>query len=172
MPDHAAAFTVIVLFSSLISNLNAATSNVVHATGNMKAYQFWGSIIKISSVPIAFFVLKLYSKPELALLIVFVCRLVGHIVGLFIVRGLVGLSLRNYVVKVVVPITVVMVITLSVSFPVHFILDEGFLRLIVITFVGVIVSGTSLFVLAFDANERGLALQLVNGLISKIRHKE
>ena len=171
VPDHAAAFTVIILFSSLISNLNAATSNVVHATGDMKNYQFWGSIIKICSVPIAFAVLRWYPRPELALLIVFVCRLTGHIVGLYIVRSLVGLSLKQYVVKVVVPILVVIAITFCVSLPIHFSLGEGFLRLVLVSFSGVVATGTSLFFLALDTNEKRLVFQLADGLISKIKHR-
>ena len=167
VPEHAAAFTVIILFSSIISNLNAATSNVVHATGNMKNYQFWSSIVKISSVPIAFFVLKYYAQPELALLIVFVCRLAGHIVGLFIVRTLVELSLREYFVKVVVPILIVTALSITVALPIHFYMAENFWRLLLVTMVSVSTAGLSLLFIAFDKNERNLAMQLMNGFISK-----
>lgn len=171
VPEHAAAFTVIVLFSSLVSNLNAAISNVVHATGNMKSYQFWSSLVKISSVPIAFVVLKYYEQPELALLVVFVCRTAGHIVGLFIVRNLVNLSLRQYLLKVVLPITLVLILTLGVSLPVHFSMDEGFIRLMVVTIVGVATAGLSLYYIALEKNERNLALQLLNGVLKKIKLK-
>jgi len=169
VPEHAAAFTVIILFSSIISNLNAATSNVVHATGNMKNYQFWSSIVKISSVPIAFFVLKYYAQPELALLIVFVCRLAGHIVGLFIVRTLVGLSLREYFIKVVIPILVVTALSITVALPIHFYMAENFWRLLLVTLISVSSAGLSLYFIAFDKNERNLATQLMNGFISKFR---
>lgn len=171
VPEYAAAFTVIILFSSIISNLNAATSNVVHATGKMKNYQFWGSLVKISSVPIAFVVLKYYKQPELALLVVFICRTAGHIVGLFIVRDLVNLSLRQYLLKVVIPIMIVIMLSLGVSLPIHFLMNEGFMRLLLVTIVSVSTAGLSLYYIAFEKHERSLALQLLNGVLSKFKLK-
>lgn len=171
VPDYAAIFTVIILFGSLISNLNAATSNVVHATGEMKQYQFWGSLIKISSVPISFIILKAYLQPALALLTVLVCRLAGHIVGLFIVRKLVNLSLKEYLIKVVVPILLVMVISVGFSFPFHYFMHEGFLRLIVVTVVGSTTAALSIYYIALDKNEKQLASQLLGSVLNKIKPK-
>ena len=170
VPIHAAAFTVIILFSSLISNLNAATSNVVHATGIMRNYQFWGSIIKISSVPISFFVLNFYCQAELALLIVLLCRLAGHVVGLFIVRELVDMPLKSYLVKVVIPIAIVLVVSISISYPIHLLMYESFLRLISVTAVGVFSVCLSLYFLALDKSEKQLALQLLNGVLNRFKH--
>lgn len=171
IPDYAAIFTVIILFGSLISNLNAATSNVVHATGKMKHYQFWGSVVKISSVPISFLILKSYSQPVLALLTVMVCRLTGHIVGLFIVRRLVNLSLKEYVIKVVFPILLVMGISIGLAYPFHYYMEEGFIRLVMVTIVGSISACLSLYYLGLDRNEKQLSLQLFNSVLKKFKLK-
>ena len=169
VPDYAAIFTVIILIGSLISNLNAATSNVVHATGDMKKYQFYGSIIKISSIPIAFFSLKFYQQAEWALIIVMVCRLIGHIVGLFIVRKLVNMSLKLYTVKVIIPIAIVAITTIAVAILFRLMMQEGFLRLVCVVVVSVASVGLSLYYLALDNNEKQLFLQLLNRLINKIK---
>ena len=171
IPEHAAAFTVIILFSSLVSNLNAAISNVVHATGKMKHYQFWSSIVKISSVPISFVVLKVYSQPELALLIVFICRTLGHIVGLFIVRTLVNMSLKQYTIKVIFPIVIVIALTLIIALGIKYSMHEGILRLISVTVASVITAGISLYCIALNKREKELSLQLLNGFISKFNIK-
>ena len=171
VPDFTAPFTVIILISSLISNLNSATSNVVHATGNMKAYQFWGSIIKISAVPISYFVLKLYARPELALITVFICRTIGHIVGLFIVRTLVSFSLRDYVVHVVLPLVIVMVIGIGASYPFHILMDEGFTRLACVTVIGFVSVFFALYFICFDQRERELTRQLLYSAKLKFARK-
>lgn len=171
VPNHAAFFTVIILIGSLISNLNAATSNVVHATGDMKKYQFWSSIIKISCIPIAFFVLISFPLAELALIIVIVCRLIGHIVGLLIVRRLVNMSLRQYTYKVIIPIAIVAICSIATTYPIHRFMNEGIIRLLCVTVVGVITVGLSLYYLALDKNEKHLFLQLANGLLTKFKHK-
>ena len=58
VPEHTAAFTIIILLTSIVTNLNWATSGVVHATGIMRDYQVWGSILRVLSVPVAFIVLN------------------------------------------------------------------------------------------------------------------
>ena len=68
VPEHTSMFTIIVLLTSLVTNLNWATSGVVHATGIMRDYQVYGSLLRITSVPLAFILLKYYSVPELAVL--------------------------------------------------------------------------------------------------------
>lgn len=172
IPEHAAAFTVIVIFSSLISNLSAPISNVVHATGKMRSYQFWCSIVKVSCVPIAFLALKVSPIPELALLIVFICRTAGHIVGLFIVRTLVDFSLRQYLTKVILQILFVIGCSFAVSLPIHYIMHEGFLRLILVTISSVSALALSLFFVAFNDNERSLTIHLFQGLVNNIRKKK
>ena len=107
IPQHANTFVVIILFTSFISNLNSATSGVVHATGIMRDYQLWGGLINLSSVPLAYFLLKAYPQPELALLAVFVCSALSHFICLFVVKKLVGMSVWDYIKKIVLPIIVV-----------------------------------------------------------------
>jgi O-antigen/teichoic acid export membrane protein len=161
VPEHTASFTIIILASSLISNLNSATSNVVHATGRMKDYQLWGSIIKVSSVPISYFVLCYYARPELALIIVFICRTIGHIVCLFIVRTLIEFPLRYYFIQVILPLLFVLAIGIGVSFPLHVFMSPGFFRLLCVSIVG----GTSvllaMYFICLNRREKDLAKQLL-----------
>ena len=106
------------------------------------------------------------------MLVVFVCRAVGHTVGLFIVRRLVNLSLRQYTYKVVVPILIVIVLSIGISMPIHFLLTEGLVRFICVAILSVTTVAISLYYIAFDENERQLALQLVNRLLSMIKLKK
>ena len=48
VPEHAGVFTIFIFMSSIVNNLNSAISGVVHATGIMKDYQLWGSLISIT----------------------------------------------------------------------------------------------------------------------------
>lgn len=170
IPTYAASFTIIILYSSLISNLNSAASNVVHATGKMKHYQFWGTIVKISCVPLSFLLLKYHPNPNLALVVVMACRLLGHIVGLFIVRTLVDLSLKDYLLRVVVPIFVIFLLSFPLSYLTHIFMGEGFIRLICVTIISVLSVLSTLYFIALDNGEKRLVLNLANALIVKIKH--
>ncbi len=171
IPSYAAPFTIIILYSSLISNLNSATSNVVHATGKMKHYQFWGTIIKISCVPIAFLVLKFHSNPNLALIIMMICRLFGHIVGLFIVRKLVNLSIHDYCIKVILPICFVFAISLPISYLPHHFITNDIIRLLIVIITSFISVISTLFFIALDKGEKYIVLNMANTLLVKLKIK-
>lgn len=171
VPDHAAFFTILILFTSLVSNLNSATSGVVHATGIMKDYQLWGSLISISSVPIAFFLLKIYPMPELALIAVMVCSALSHFICLFVVKRLVGMSIREYFKEVVWPILIVLILSFVITYPAHRFMSSGFLRFCVVTVVSILSVVSSLYFLAFNRSERVLIKQMIKSAVVKVRSR-
>ena len=172
VPNYTVPFTIIIIFSSLISNLNSATSNVVHATGKMKNYQFWGTIIKISCVPLSFVILRYYPNPIWALLIMMICRLLGHIVGLFIVQTLVCLSLRSYCLQVISPIFLVFIFSFPMSYLLHILIECNILRLIVVTSSSIVSVILALYFIALDKGEKQMVSNLINTLLFKIKIKK
>ena len=171
VPEHAASFTVLVLITQMVNSLNAAISNVVHATGIMKNYQLWSSIVRLCSIPLSLFVLRFYPIPELALIAVLFFSSLSHVVGLFIVKRLVPISLRNYIKEVAWPISFALIIGVGVAFLPHYILSEGFVRLVLVCVVSLLVVGLTFFYLVFNENERQLTLQLLKPIFSFIRRK-
>lgn len=169
VPEHAGVFTIFIFLSSIVNNLNSAISGVVHATGIMKDYQLWGSLISISCVPISYFLLKFYPIPEIALLALVFCAALSHFVCLFIVKRLVGMSVREYFKEVVWPIMIVFAISLAVTFPVHYFLQGGFWRLCIVTITGVVSAGVALFYLALNVSEKILFTQIIRSLAYKLR---
>ena len=171
IPEHAGTFAIIILTTSIINNLNAATSGIVHATGVMKDYQLWGSLISMSSVPIAYLILAKLKIPELALVSVFLCSAISHFVCLIVVRRLVGISLMKYLKEVIWPIFIVLSISVLITAPFHFFFKSGFLRLIIVTIVGGATVLLTQYYLAFNNNERQLFTQMLNSLLIKLNIK-
>ena len=172
VPDHASLFTIIILFTSLVNNLNNATSGVVHATGIMKDYQLWGSLISISSVPISYLLLKVSPIPELALLVVGLCAALAHFVCLFVVKHLVGMSIREYFKEVVYPIIIVFLLSSLVTFPAHQFIKSGFLRLCIVTLVSIVSGSLTLYYIALNQSERLLLTQLIKNVLVKLKIKK
>ena len=171
VPNHTAYFTILILMTSLVNNLNAAISNVVHATGVMRDYQLWGSIVRICSVPLAFVLIKYFNMPELALGAVLICATLTLTVSLFIARKIFGLSLKSYLKQVVLPLITALVICLALPIVIHFSLPQGFLRLSIVTIASVLIVGFSFFYIAFNSGERQLAIQMAKPIITKFTHR-
>ncbi len=170
LPEHADTFAIIILSTSVINNLNGATSGIVHATGIMKDYQLWGSLISMSSVPIAFLILLHYKIPELALVSVLLCSTISHFVCLIVVKRLVGMSLTKYLKEVIWPIFIVLSISIVITVPFHFLLKSGFLRLMIVTLVGGTTVLLTLYFLALNENERRLFSSLVKPFLNMFHY--
>lgn len=168
IPQHASSFAVIVFMTSIVSNLNSATSGIVHATGKMRDYQLWGNLIGMSAVPLSFFILKHYSIPEIALISVLVCSCLGHIVCLFVVRKLVGMSLRLYFKEVVLPIVLVLIVSFILSYPIHLIFSNDLLRLLMVSLFSFIIVVLTLYFFALKKSERKLFINLAKSFAIKL----
>ena len=169
VPDHAATFTILVLATQLVNSLNTSISHVVHATGIMKDYQLWGSIIRLCSIPTAIILIKIYALPELALFAVLICSCFAHIVGLFIVRKLVSLSLTSYMKEVAWPVFLASIIGVILVWLPHYFLLEGILRLLLVCICSLLVVSLIFYYLVFDNTERKLVSQLLGPIISRFK---
>ena len=171
VPDHTSVFTIIVLLTSIVTNLNWATSGVVHATGIMRNYQILGSVLRVGSIPLAYFLLKIYQIPSLALLSVLFCQLLAHAVGLFVVRSLVGMPIWDYIKKVVYPIVRVMVIATVILLLLHWLMPYGLFRLLVVSFSSLIVVVTLFYFLGLNDNEKTIVRKMVLGVLDRLKKK-
>lgn len=170
IPDHTASFAIIIFLTSIVSNLNSAISGVVHATGKMRDYQLWGSLVSMSSVPISMYLLSFYNIPEIALVCVLVCSGLGHLVCLVVVKRLVGMSLSHYVKKVVFPVFLVLLLSLFVTGGFRFVsnISNDFVRFFMCVIVCFISVSVSLYFIGLNKEERLLFGQIIDGVLRKL----
>lgn len=161
IPDHAANFIIIVLGLSIISNLNAAISGVVHASGDMKKYQTISSIFEIAAVPIAYFTMKLYPVPEAALLIVLIAAATAHASCLFILSGIVPFSVSDYCRKVVIPLCILLGLSVCVCVPIHYMAAHSIVGVVTDCFVSAIISSSVMYLFVLNKKEKAIVLSVV-----------
>lgn len=154
VPDHTSTFAIIILATSLITNLNWATSGVVHATGYMRNYQIFGSLLRMSALPISILALKWFSIPEISLISVLVCQFLAHMVGLFILKSLIEFSILDYINQIIIPLLIIMVISLILLFCIHMMLPSGWIRLFSISLSSVLIVGVLFYLFALSSSER------------------
>lgn len=171
VPDYAGIFTILVLMDAIVHNLSSTASTVVHASGIMRNYQLWGSAFKISAIPITIVILQIYERPELALLIVFLCDVFAHTACLFVMKRIVSLSLREYFSRVIVPIIGVFISSLCLISPFHYFLSEGFERLIIVTFCSIVIVFSMCLLFGISPKEKEVILQLIKSMLHKIKKK-
>ena len=169
IPTFTSIFTIIVVYNTLISILNSSTSMIVHASGIMKNYQLYGSIVQLLSIPISYIALKYGADPEIALILVFLFDALSHIVCLFVVKGIISISIWDYTKKIVFPIAYILFISLPFLFIIRQLLKAGFIRFIISITFGVICVITISYLVALTSNEKAIVKSYIKKMINKVR---
>ena len=161
-PEHTAAFTILILACSFFNTLQSSLSGVVHATGKMKKYQLSCSFIRLMSLPVSIILIHYIHMPEVCLISVAFFSSVVFVNSLFIVRQLVGLSIKRYLYQVLFPVLFVLISSVVVLYPLHSFFTEGFTRLFIVTLSSIILTGSLSYFFVFSEGERILVRQFVD----------
>ena len=161
VPEHASTFVIIIVLTSFVNNLNAAVSNVVHATGKMMLYQITGSVCILMAIPLAYVVLRLGGTAELAIAMTLLSMIVTQIVALFVLRTLIEFSIRDYCSFTIFPMIKIVCISIWPSLLLHIFMDAGLLRLFCVGIVSILVSSSVIYRFGLSSSERNLLLGLI-----------
>lgn len=171
VPEHSGSFVILVLLNTAVTILMGAMATMVHASGDMKKYQIVGFIIKTLSVPAGYFLLKFGSAPEIALFMVFLFDFIGYVVGLFIIRSIMPFSIKDYIKSVALPLFPVLVLPFIITLPLCYFLESGFVRLLVVMFIGVLSVATCSWWFGFNKSEKEMVRAFVNTTKKRFHHK-
>ena len=169
IPAHSDTFVIIVLATAFTSNLHAAVSNLVHATGKMKAFQLYTSAIKLCSVPIAYYSVILFELPEIALTIVWIVDIVAHGVGCWTLSKITVFPLKDYVFKVILPILSVVVLTTIPVVFIHCLIDNNVARFISVITASVLSIALIGYKYGLNITEKQLFQSIIKSVINKFR---
>ncbi len=169
VPEHTDSFVIIVLMISAISNMNSALSSLVHASGQMRDYQVWGGFISLITIPAAYIALSYGGAPELAFWICLLLTALMQYVSLIIVHNIVKFSLISYLKVVVFPLLMVAMLTSIIPVVLHFLMNEGFMRLILISLSSILFSSLFFYYLALSKKEKDIVLSVVKKQVNQTK---
>lgn len=171
VPEHTSSFVILVLLVSFVNLLNAAVSGVIHATGKMMVYQVVSSTISVLCVPAAYIAMRFGAAAESAFICTFVFSALSHIVSLFILRSLVQYSIRDYVKKIIYPFIILVSITFLFPLLIHYLLPEGFLRLILVLLASLFSIAPVSYFVTIDSDERNMIKSFIQSFKQRIWKK-
>ena len=163
VPDYTSSFVVIVVLIAFLNNMNSSVSAVVHATGKMRNYQVIGSLINLSSLPFAYYALKLGYNPNSVFWISLVFTAFMQLASLFILRSIIPFSITKYSKQVLFPFIWVVCTSFLVPLIPYYNMPNGFLRFCLVVLTSVASSSLSLYFMGFDSKEKSL----INSFIVK-----
>ena len=134
-PEFAYGLCLCVMLILLIDECSFGHMIAVAARGRISVYQFVLALFIFSSLPVAWFLLligcSVYSV-GVTLVVTMICCSVGRVI---FAKCLVGMSIRHWITKIVLPIALATVLSGAFAYSIRFAFEESFARVLLSTIV-------------------------------------
>lgn len=169
VPNNTAIFLRLIIATTLLYTIINPILTANNATGEVRKYYTVCGCLMISILPISYIVLRL-GAPAYAVFIVHFCvEAFTQVVRLFLVRGRLRLSVRQYVKRVYLPIMVVTVVSCVVPFFVWLKLGEGLVPFLVVSAISILSVAIVSFTIGFTSNERNFIISKIKPVLNRVK---
>lgn len=167
--DWTASFLRLMLVVVIVDSVANPLMTSAAATGRIKLYQSVLGGIQLLIVPVAYVVLRMGGEPN-SVFVVHICIcLIAFAVRLFIVRGMVGLSIKKYLMEVCVKSGVVTVVATVLPLTLYFSMNNSLLSAIVVVFVSLGSVAVSAYAIGLTKSERVFVSDKIGQILAKFK---
>lgn len=168
VPQNTNLFAVLVILDSLVGVLNAPVTQVVYATGNVKAYQIGSAIVNILLIPTCWLFLYLGFDAWIVFVLTIVFSILCHIVCLIIMHNVFKYHYKDYIKRIVIPCLVMSLLVPILPYCLYIVMDDSFGRLIIICLASCIVTCSMLYLFFLSKAEKSYVIQFKNKIVEKL----
>ncbi len=158
IPEFTVIFTRLAALNVLVDVISIPLLASIQATGNIKKYQILIGGTLLLKLPVSYIFLKLGYEPQVTIIVSIFVSFVALILRMFIVFPIVKFSIRNYIQRTLLPVTLVVIFASVI--PLLFYYLHGGLSWIGIA-VSIISSVLAILFVGFNSKERKVAIQIV-----------
>lgn len=152
-PKYTTTFTRLTMVSLLIMSLNPPLNMLVNASGNIKYYQIFGSIINTLVLPCSYISLLQFNTPVLPFIIVIIFSVANVVNVCIFANRNAGLNVHHYL-NLLNRIFLVCFISSILPLAICFNMEDSVFRLICISGVTFIMMLISAYIISFSKEEK------------------
>ena len=141
--------------------------SAIQSTGKIKWYTINICILMLSILPLSYFSIAQGQKAEVALIIACVIEVFALCFRLYFAKKLIGISVKEYVSKLIVPLIIIHIATLIFLWGVCNVMDESMARLMIVFGLGIVVYSLLAYYLILTHSEK----QKIVHVLRKIKYK-
>lgn len=160
-PEYTSGFIVYGICFSLIETLHGPLWTSMQAMGKIKTYEIVTSLMLLINLPLTFVFLKFGHSPYVIIEIQMAVSFLIIIVRLLFSRKYVGLSISQYIKKVIIPIAMVLVVSVPLPLVLSYHIQSDLAKLLVTGFLSVIVVSLSVLYVGSTKGERSILVGYV-----------
>lgn len=155
VPQYAVEFTQLLLIFVLIDALSGPLWMAGSATGRIKWFMIVTSGIRFLNLPLVYIALKLGYDPPVAIAIKVVINFATHLSRIFLLKRMIGLNVRHYLVNVMLRCIVVALIASPLPILVYM-NTNGYTALVLTILVSVVIQIITVYAVGMTKNEKNL----------------
>lgn len=159
--EYMVSFVRLLLVYSLVLKLSDPITTLIQAANKVKVYHGVVDSFTMLSLPLAYFALSKGAHAEYVFIISTAVICVAHVLRLFILRNYIKVSIKEYLVKIVIPIIMTIVISGGLIYFIDAYTPKGFAYDICTLFVSFLVSALACCFCIFNTNERKRIIKLI-----------
>lgn len=158
-PPHAVNFAILILIFSTIGSLGGPLWVSIQATGDVKFYSIITSVILLFNLPVTYYLFYNNYLPE-AMLVARIIIAIFQTIWMFMYsHHKVGLSIKRYLLEVILPITLISLTTIFLTSFWNNIFESGWTHFIVTFIFSTFVLLISIFLIGISHNERKVVMK-------------
>lgn len=156
VPEYSNVFCIWTLVFFLINAINRPVWTLVLASGNLREYVVWGSLVYFMAFPASYLCLQNGCSPVSVFVCVVVARIVYCVVTFFIVQKYIHIPLTLYARQVLFPVLTVVGISWIVGYSVILLSPSTVAHNVLVAIFSWIVYAALLLTIGIDSNERDM----------------
>lgn len=171
VPAYTATFVQLVLIFALSESLASPLISVMLATGKIRNYQLLVGGLQLLNLPLSYIFMKLGFAPEVVFVVAIFVSVISEMARLYMLRKMIGLPVRSFLVKVYFN---VLVVTVAASiFPYLFAAgtEVSISNFLISCLICLICTSLSIYFIGCNKEDRQMIRSFLGKVVSKIRNK-
>ena len=171
VPEHTVLFVQLVLIFAMSESISNPLITAMLATGKIRIYQLVVGGLQLMNLPVSYALLRMGMFPEVVIVVAIVISQCCLAARLLILRGMIGLSVRKYLMKVYINVLTVTVLASILPFLLASNMEESFINFILLSLVTVICTGLTIYYAGCNRAERQFVWNKLQTIINKLNKR-
>ncbi|WP_338336097.1 lipopolysaccharide biosynthesis protein [Marseilla massiliensis] len=171
VPEHAVEFVQLSLILSMLESISNPLITAMLATGNIRNYQIIVGGLQMLNLPASYILLRMGCVPEMVLIVAIVISQCCLATRLIMLRGMIRLSAKNYLVKVYANIIIVSLFAAVVPVAFSRVMEENIGNFLLLCLISIMCTVISILYIGCNKQERQFVAYKVKSVISRFLRK-
>ncbi|WP_404684926.1 lipopolysaccharide biosynthesis protein [Raoultella terrigena] len=160
IPSHTVLFCQLVIINVLIETISGTVTSAIQATGKIRKYQTIVGCVLLTSVPLAYMLLRFGLSPEVTVILTCILSLICVVIRLLIYKELLKTNLSIYIKKVIFSCLSVSIIASVIPILVkqYWLESQGVISFLIVCMLCFICTITTISVIGITKEERAFLL--------------